>query len=169
MNQLKKVMDKVLSVICEVMFCFMTVIAVYQVITRYVFSRPSSFSEELLTYSFAWVAMFATTLVFGESEHMRLSFFSDKLSGRNAVLLSIISEVLILVFAALVLIFGGVSIVKLTLTQVTASLGIPMGYVYTIMPVSGVLIAIYNIINISNLCARLKDADRVPNGQEPAE
>ena len=43
MNKLKKTMDQILSAVCAIMFSFMTVIAVYQVVTRYVFNNPSSF------------------------------------------------------------------------------------------------------------------------------
>ena len=144
-------MDQILSAVCAIMFSFMTVIAVYQVVTRYVFNNPSSFSEELLTYSFAWMSMFAATLVFGERDHMRLAYFADKLTEKKGIVLAVATECVILIFTILVLIYGGISI-----TQVTASLGIPMGYVYSIMPVSGVLTAIYSIINISNLCRQLK-------------
>lgn len=157
MNSLKVVMDRVLSVICEVLFCLITILAVYQVVTRYIFNSPSSFSEELLTYGFAWVAMFATALVFGESDHMKLSFFSDKLKGRSAVITALVIECIIFVFAALVLVYGGCSIVKLTMTQVTASLGITMGCVYTIMPISGVIIMIYNAIHICNFITKFKE------------
>ena len=40
---------------------------------------------------------------------------------------------------------------KLTMTQVTASLGIPMGAVYTVVPLSGALIMIYNVLNVITL------------------
>lgn len=156
MSNLKRFMDRALSAVCAVMFSFMTVVAVYQVVTRYVFNSPSSFSEELLTYSFAWMSMFAATLVFGEQDHMRLAYFADKLSPKNRIRIAILTECVILAFTVLVLIYGGVAITKLTLTQVTASLGISMGAVYSIMPISGVLTAIYSIINISNLCGELK-------------
>ena len=33
MNKLKKTMDQILSAVCAIMFSFMTVIAVYQVVT----------------------------------------------------------------------------------------------------------------------------------------
>lgn len=155
MRTMKSMMDNVLKVFCGAMLCFMTVIAVYQVVTRYVFNSPSSYSEELLTYSFAWTAMLATTLVFGERDHMRLSFFADKVKGDKAVLLAIGSEVLVMIFAAMVLIFGGGSLVGLTMTQTTATLGIPMGYVYIIMPVSGVVTVMYCILNIAELCEKL--------------
>ena len=49
------------------------------------------------------------------------------------------------------LVYGGVSITKLAFAQVTASLGIPMGVVYLVIPISGVIILIYNILNIVDI------------------
>ena len=160
MKQLKAVLNRVLSVLCKALFAFMTLLAVYQVATRYLFNSPSSFSEELLSYSFAWLAMLAAVLVFGERDHMRLSFFSDKVTGEKAIALAALTEVLIMLFASLVLIYGGSTIVVLALPQVTASLGIPMGYVYLIMPVSGVLIVLYNIINLTELAEAFRAEKR---------
>ena len=41
---------------------------------------------------------------------------------------------------------------NLTMTQKTASLGVSMGVIYAVMPISGVLIAIYGILNIADMC-----------------
>ena len=156
---IKRWMNRILAFSSAAMLAAMTVIAFYQVVTRYVFNSPSSWSEELLTYTFSWTSMLAATLVFGERDHMKLSFFSDKVKGRNGVILAIATEAVICVFSVLVLIFGGIAIVNLTMTQVTASLGIPMGIVYCIMPVSGVLISIYCILNIAELSGRLRKGE----------
>lgn len=40
---------------------------------------------------------------------------------------------------------------QLSMTQITASLGVPMGVVYIVVPLSGVLIAIYSVLNIIDL------------------
>ena len=48
----------------------------------------------------------------------------------------------------------------LTMTQSTASLGIPMGVVYTIIPLSGVLIVLYSILNIIDLIAGVERQQR---------
>lgn len=40
----------------------------------------------------------------------------------------------------------------LTMTQKTASLGIMMGVVYSVVPICGILIAVYGIFNIVDLC-----------------
>ena len=151
MMTLKKYMDKTLEIICLALFSLMVLVGTYQIVTRYVFSRPSTVSEELLTYAFTWLALFAAALVFGKREHMRMSYFADKFTGSAKTILSLIAEVLVTAFAALVLIYGGISITSLTATQITASLGVPMSYVYAALPVSGVLTVIYGIINIINI------------------
>ena len=151
LNKIRKGIDIILSSACAVIFAAMVVIGTYQIITRFVFRSPSTVSEELLTYSFTWMALLSSAYVFGKRDHMRMGFMADKAGPGGQKILSIIAEVLILLLAASVLIYGGVTITKLTMTQSTASLGIPMGVVYTIIPISGVLIVVYAILNIVSL------------------
>lgn len=164
MKKLKSAMDLILGWICIIIFALMTVVGTYQIVTRYVFNSPSTVSEELLTYSFTWMALLAAALVFGKRDHMRMSFLADKVSGRGQQLLGILSELVIMGFASLILIYGGTAITRLTMTQITASLGISMGYVYLVVPLSGVLIIIYNIINIYLLCTE-KDVSFIHDGE----
>jgi len=152
MSNLKNIMNKVLETICVFIFAFITIVGTYQIVVRYVFNSPSTVSEELLTYSFTWLALLAAALVFGMKEHMAMTYFADKIKGKKRI------EVIVMLFAISVLIFGGVSITRLTMTQVTASLGIPMGYVYAVVPISGVITVIYNILNISELFKQIKNA-----------
>ena len=63
MKSLKKVLNKILKVVCIAIFAFITIIGLYQIITRYVFNAPSTVSEELLTFSFTWMALLAAALV----------------------------------------------------------------------------------------------------------
>ncbi len=157
MQKFKYCLNKALEIICIALFVLITIIGSYQIITRYVFNSPSTVSEELLTFSFTWLALLSSAFVFSKREHMRMGYFADKLKGKNAYILSIVTEVLILLFSALILIYGGFSITKLTKTQITASLGIPMSYIYAVIPISGVLTVIYNIINITETVSTLKN------------
>lgn len=153
LKTLRKGIDWVLSSACFVIFAFMVCIGTYQIVVRYFFNSPSTVSEELLTYSFTWMALLSSAYVFGKRDHMRMGFLADKLTGKKRLALEVVIEALILAFAVIVLIFGGIRIMNLTMTQVTASLGIPMGTVYTVVPLSGVLIVIYTVLNIIDLCA----------------
>jgi len=64
----------------------------------------------------------------------------------------LVIELIVLIFAASVMVYGGSTIMKLTMTQKTASLGIPMGIIYTVVPLSGIVIVIYAILNMIELC-----------------
>ncbi|MCI9122975.1 MAG: TRAP transporter small permease [Eubacterium sp.] len=151
LHKIRRVVDLVLSSACAVIFAAMVVIGSYQIITRFIFKSPSTVSEELLTYSFTWMALLASAYVFGKRDHMRMGFMADKAGPGGQKVLSMISEVLIMLLAASVMIYGGVTIMDLTMTQSTASLGIPMGVVYTIIPISGVLIVFYAVLNLADL------------------
>lgn len=152
MTRLKTVLDRIVETVCIILFGFMTIVGIYQIVTRYFFNAPSTVSEELLTFSFTWLALLSAALVFGRRDHMRMSFLADKASPRGRLILEMISIVITLIFSVLVMIYGGIYITKLTMTQVTASLGIPMGIVYSVVPISGVLTILYSLINLVLLC-----------------
>ena len=148
MKSVIKVFNKCLEAVCIFIFAFIVVVGSYQIITRYVFNSPSTKSEELLTYSFTWLAMLSAALVFGKRDHMEMTFIYDKMSQSTKKILSIINEVLVLVFAVIVLIYGGIYITRLTATQLTASLGVPMSYIYVVVPLSGFITSLYAVLNI---------------------
>lgn len=154
LHSIRKVLDIVLRWVVIALFAAMVFFGTYQICTRYFLGKPSSFSEELLTYMFGWMALLAGAYVFGKRDHMRMGFLADKLKGAPKLALEVVIELMILAFSAIVLVYGGISIVQLTWTQVTASLGIPMGLVYLAVPITGVCIIIYNILNLADMVSR---------------
>lgn len=145
---IRGVMDQVLVWVNIGLFAFMVVIGTYQILVRYLFNRPSTVSEELLTYAFAWMSLLAATYVFGKRGHMRMGFLADKVTGSGRLALELVIEGLVFAFDAVVMVYGGCRITSLTMSQKTASLGIPMGTVYGIVPVCGVLVMVYSLINM---------------------
>ena len=151
---IRKVMNTAIKFICIALFAFMVLIGTYQILVRYIFNSPSTVSEELLTYSFTWMSLFAASYVFGKRDHMRMGFVADKLSPDKLKVLNIILEVITIAFSSIVMVYGGISITKLSMTQKTASLGIPRGYIYIVIPISGILIVIYSVLNIIDLARK---------------
>ena len=80
-----------------------------------------------------------------------MGFLADKLCGRAKKCLEIAIDLLVFTFAGVVMVYGGVSITKLTMIQTTASLRVPMGYIYVIVPVTGVLIMIFSLMNAADM------------------
>ncbi|MBO6178573.1 MAG: TRAP transporter small permease [Selenomonadaceae bacterium] len=151
LDTIRNTIDKVLSAVCCFIFAAMVVIGTYQIITRYVFNSPSTISEELLTYAFTWMSLLISAYVFGKRDHMRVAFLADKLTGTPKKLLDAGIECLTVIVSAIVFFYGGMTIMALTMSQKTASLGISMGTVYTVVPITGALICIYGVLNIIDI------------------
>ncbi|WP_342982028.1 TRAP transporter small permease subunit [Ruminococcus sp. 2227st1_E6_2227SCRN_220401] len=112
-----------------------------------------------MTYTFAWMAIFSSAYVFGKRDHMRMTFIVDKLPKAQRKILEIAIEILIIAFAVVVLVYGGFTIMGLTMTQKTASLGVMMGVIYSVVPICGILIAIYGVLNVIDLCAGYENTE----------
>ena len=152
LHKIRKGLNAVVSTICVILFAVMVIVGTYQIVTRFIFNSPSTVSEELLTYTFAWMAMFSSAYVFGKRDHMRMTFVVDKLPKAQRRILEIVIELLVIAFAVIVLIYGGFTIMGLTMTQKTASRGVMMGVIYAVVPICGILIAVYGVLNLVDLC-----------------
>ena len=153
----KNFMNRVLGAACAVLLAFMSLLTCYQVFMRYVVKNPSTISEDILSYSFVWVSLMASALVFGERDHMNLTFFLEKMSPIVKLVLQIFSEALILLVAVVVFMFGGNKFMAVGALQISPTLGITMNLVYSILPVCGIMIAVYSIINTVELVIGYKD------------
>lgn len=172
MSQLRKILDKVLNVLAGVSFIAMVLLTCWQVFTRYILSNPSSWSEELVGYLFAWMSLFGACLVTGERGHMNIPLLLEKVKPGMQKILGIFSEVIACIFAVVILVYGGVQISNLAMGQMTSSLGVPIGVFYVVMPVCGVLIALYTIINIVEIATgkmAVVTADEAAQAIEKAE
>jgi TRAP-type C4-dicarboxylate transport system permease small subunit len=126
----------------------MVLLTCWQVFTRYILQNPSSWSEELVSYLFAWMSLLGASLVVGERGHMNIPIVVERMSDRWRKVFAIFAELVALAFAGVILIFGGIQITSLAMGQMTSSLGLPIGVFYVILPISGFINIIYTILNI---------------------
>lgn len=161
MNYLKKGLDKVLAVLCIVLFAFLVLLVTWQVITRFIFNDPSVFSEELAKYCFVWLVLFGSAYAFGENGHMSIEFIKDKFPAKFKMAVEVFIELVIIFFAALILVKGGYAVTELAWTQLSASLKIPVGYLYAAMPISGVCIIFYCINSITLIFQKKKPLEDI--------
>lgn len=164
MQALRKVLDKTIMTFCVFLFMAMTVIGSYQIITRYFFNSPSTISEELITYSFTWLAILSASYVFGQRGHLCMAFVYSKFTGAKRVYLDMFSEILVIITAIFLLIYGGYVMAAQNMSQLTASLGVNMGFMYAVLPLSGVIIFVYGILNFMDMVKMLKDPELASYG-----
>ena len=151
MNQLRNLLNRILNVLAGVSFLAMVALTCWQVFTRYILKNPSSWSEELVSFLFAWMALLGASIVVGERGHMNIPIVVDHMGPAAKKALAVFSEIIAFLFAAVILVFGGVQITSLAMGQMTSSLGVAIGIFYVVLPLSGVLNMIYTILNIIDI------------------
>lgn len=149
MKTCKLLLDKILKCLCVVIFIAMVCFTTYQVIVRYVFNSPSSISETVTRYLFVWLIILSATYVFGQRDHICISFLKDQLPEKNRKIVDIIIECINIFFAGAIMIFGGFMISGMNMLQYDSILKIPTGTIYSIIPVCGIMIVFYSLYNIS--------------------
>jgi len=122
----------------------------WQVFSRYVMSSPSSFTDELAGFLLIWVGLLGAAYVAGKREHLAIDILLQRSSPQRRYKLELIISVLIILFAVLVLIIGGswLAYTRFYLGVTSAALGLPLGVVYLVLPISGVLITYFDIDNM---------------------
>jgi TRAP-type transport system small permease protein len=121
----------------------MTVLVVYQVVARYVFNSPSAVSEVLSRYLFIWLVLIGGAYVFGLREHMAITFLRDKFTPRIRIVLEMVCELFVMLFALAVMVRGGYFGMSRQMAQLDSALQIPVGYIYAAIPLSGLMIVLY--------------------------
>lgn len=148
MNQLRKILTNIMNVLAGVSFLAMVVLTCWQVFARYILKNPSSWSEELVSYLFAWMTLLGSSLVVSERGHMNIPVLADRMGPAARKALAVFAELIACLFAAVILVFGGVQITSLAMGQMTSSLGMPIGVFYVVLPLSGAVNVIYTVLNI---------------------
>ena len=148
MEQLRRWVTHLLDILTGTCFLVMVGLTFWQVIMRYLFHTPLTWSEELVGYLFAWASLLGACLVTGERGHMNIPVICQKMPETVQKWLGIFGEVIAFLFSVVILVYGGVEITQLSMGQMTASLGVPIGVFYVFLPVAGVLNALYTILNI---------------------
>lgn len=152
MKALRNVLTKALNVLAGVSFIAMVLLTCWQVFTRYVLANPSSWSEELVSYLFAWASLLGASLITGERGHMNIPILVDRMSPPVQKALNIFGELIAFAFSGIILVYGGIEISHLAMGQMTSSLGVAVGVFYVVMPLCGVLNMIYTVLNIVDIC-----------------
>ncbi|MBW7984261.1 TRAP transporter small permease [Enterobacillus tribolii] len=145
LDRIKLAVDRLIAAFSILVMIALVVCVVWQVFSRYVLSQPSTFTDELARYLMIWVGLLGAAYTVGAQRHLAIDLLSLSLPERKRVAVSIFINLSIFLFAALVIVTGGLKLIAKTLAtaQVSAAMQIPMGYVYIVLPLSGAIIMFY--------------------------
>jgi TRAP-type C4-dicarboxylate transport system permease small subunit len=150
MKRLRATVDKLLEVLLVSLMSVMVLNVLWQVFTRFVIGRPSSYTEELARYLLIWVGLVGASYAVSRRMHLSIDLFTERLKGQWGKASQLFIAAAIFLFALLAMVVGGIRLVHITLVleQTSAALQIKLGYVYLALPISGLLIMFYSVVTI---------------------
>ncbi|WP_371193831.1 TRAP transporter small permease [Glaciecola sp. SC05] len=157
MGSLQNMVVAVLKQLIIALLAGIVVVVSIQVFSRFVLGSSSSITEELARFLLIWIGLFGGAYGYYSNAHLGLDIVTNKLSAIPHTLVAILAHLLIMGFAIVVMVLGGISLVSLTLepVQISAAMQIKMAYVYLAIPISGGLIVFFSVVKLSELVPML--------------
>lgn len=146
---MRKVIDKIIEVLCTLIMGYMVLAVCWQVITRFILKNPSTLTEEILRYLLVWTTMVGGAYAYGRRKHLSINILTKKLPFTGQKILDIAVQAIVIVFSIIVMIVGDMRLVETTSNQISAALHLPMPFVYASILVGGILIIFYALIFIA--------------------
>lgn len=146
---------KIMEIILVSIFGLLVIDVLGQVFSRYILNTSFAFTEELARFSLIWLSILGAAYLNAKREHLSMDFLYQKFSDKNRKKALIFIEVCIFLFALIVMVIGGFNLVYTTLHlgQLSGTLRIPLGYIYAILPISGLLIMWFSVYHMSKINA----------------
>ena len=124
----------------------------WQIATRFLLGDPSAWTEELARFLLIWIGLLGAAYLTGAREHLSMDVLVDHLGPGGKRVCRYAIDLAVLSFAGVVMIAGGGQLVYLSfeLQQTSPAMQIPLGFVYSVIPLSGLLMVLYIVLDLGN-------------------
>lgn len=153
MEKLVRISDLVLKSVLAILLISMVWDVTWQVLTRFIFKIPATFTEELATFLLIWTSLLGSVLAYRHKKHLGLDVVFNKMGAKEGKVISYFIYILIILFSFLVMVYGGIELIKVALevNQISAVMKIKIGYVYLILPITGIGFIFYSFYFMLNM------------------
>ncbi|SCY10643.1 TRAP-type C4-dicarboxylate transport system, small permease component [Nonlabens sp. Hel1_33_55] len=144
---MRKVVVNIVGKVCLTVLIIMLCAVIWQVFSRFILQSPSTATDEISSFALIWVGLLGAAYATGEHLHLAIDLLPEKMVNKNIAFFDGFVYLSVFVFSLCVMIIGGARLCQLTFQfeQTSASLGLPLGFIYLIVPISGVLICYFSL------------------------
>ena len=155
---MRQKIDHFLEIILVALFSIMLLSVIWQVFSRFVLGSPSTITDEISSFGLIWVGLLGAAYATGQKLHLAIDLLPQKWVSRKKLWFDGFVFISIALFSLAVLIIGGgrLSWITFVLGQKSAALEIPLGIIYLVLPISGLLILYYSMDHCSDLINKSK-------------
>lgn len=164
-------LDRVLAGVLIALTVVMVVTVTWQVATRYLLNSPSSYTEELATYLLLWISLLGAAYALRQRAHLGIDVVVARLRPAAQKRARVVSYAVVALFSLVALVVGGGILVSVTfeLGQRSAAFQVPVGYVYLVLPLSGLLLTYYSAVGIAETLRGTLPPGDVSGASEPPD
>lgn len=137
-----------------VLMVVMSCITMYQVIARFVFHNPTSWSEELSVVLMTWIGYLGIAIGIKERKHTTVDYFVNLLPPSVQKVVNWLNDVLILAFHAGMVYYGSI-LYKTSEGVSLPATDISMSSVYSVLIIGGGLNVLFGLVQVLGLERRL--------------
>ncbi|MFT7681408.1 MAG: C4-dicarboxylate transporter DctQ subunit [Moritella dasanensis] len=132
-----KFIDNFESYLCRILLLAFVSILFAQIIARQIFNYSFSWSEELSIYMFVWFVFFGASHATKLAAHNRVTFQYKLMPAKLANALEVLSDIIWIGFSCyFVYLSYDFVFNKMNLFWKSQTLGIPMKYIYIVLPIT---------------------------------
>ena len=163
-EQLKKLNIFLFKYCLEIVLVFllvaMTLTVFSQVIARYIFEAPLSWSEELARFILIWLSMLSAAYAFKTKSHFALTILVNKLPEKHQKITSFCVNMLVAIFF-LIICYYSVIFVHSVNGHVAPALQISMQIPYSSVIVASGLITIFSLLSaVQTMSKKIQSAEK---------
>ncbi|PIE46241.1 MAG: TRAP transporter permease DctQ [Gammaproteobacteria bacterium] len=138
-----KFLDNMEKYFCQLLLAVFVCILFAQIVLREVFGYSIPWSEELSVYLFVWFAYFGASFAVRKSAHNRVTFQYKLLPKNKVWIFELLSDIIWLIFNLIIMYFCYEFVFnKMNSFWKSQTVGVPMKYVYLILPLAFALMSI---------------------------
>ncbi|SFG70464.1 TRAP-type C4-dicarboxylate transport system, small permease component [Palleronia marisminoris] len=146
-NNLERALAAVLRPVVFAGMAALAVVITLQIVSRVLFTAVS-WTEEMARFLLVWLTFLGATLALAEKRHIAVTLLTDRMPpalGRAAAIAGLVTMTAFLI----ALTWIGWSYMSMQSFQRSASLQMPMMYVYAVIPVSGALMSVLCLADLA--------------------
>nr|WP_288934204.1 TRAP transporter small permease [uncultured Allomuricauda sp.] len=158
---MKKRIDTFLEWVLAIILAAMVLDVVWGVFTRYLLESQSSWTDELARFLLVWLSILGAAYASGKKLHIAIDLWPQNLDPKKKNYLNLIVHSMVLLFAVLVFLIGGLRYVYISfaLGQTSPALQLPIGFVNMVLPISGIFILYYKLSELFDLLKNMKNGN----------
>jgi len=158
----KIILERFNAIILTAMF----LTTLFQVIARVILGISSVWSEELARFLYVWMVFLGAALITKDDEHIRVGVLTDRVRGRTAAALKLLTILLTVPFIG-IMTWGAWLNTRLNWNTFAPTLDwLRIGYIYLVIFLCGLLMLWYLAVNLVEQCGvAIGPPQRAPGGR----